>query len=252
MSHPSGIGYRRNSPGITTVTGSGSGQTTTTGPPIPGNLPTMDSGTSDGSTDQELARLANFMTGGNENPTSTQPAATPRSVQAAVPLMPTGSPAAHGDQQFHPTTAMPTSTTHSRSSSRIIRSMIQFSAFSIGQMGRAGADPKAMQPSKPQAQGVGSARIASEHGYRIVQEWDESADGLRTVGQPSGRAAAGVRGATDNLTDQALNVIGILDKLDRAVGGPVEMLTNAIDAFAAGMANQVSNGATDRARGNVR
>ena len=68
--------------------------TTTTGPPIPGNLPTMDSGTSDGSTDQELARLANFMTGGNENPTSTQPAATPRSVQAAIPLLPTGSPAA--------------------------------------------------------------------------------------------------------------------------------------------------------------
>jgi hypothetical protein len=94
VSHPSGIGYRRNSPGITTVTGSGSSQTSSTGPPIPGNLPTMDSGTSDGGTDQELARLANFMTGGNENPTSTQPAATPRSVQAAIPLLPTGSPAA--------------------------------------------------------------------------------------------------------------------------------------------------------------
>jgi hypothetical protein len=79
---------------ITTVTGSGSSQTSSTGPPIPGNLPTMDSGTSDGGTDQELARLANFMTGGNENPTSTQPAATPRSVQAAIPLLPTGSPAA--------------------------------------------------------------------------------------------------------------------------------------------------------------
>ena len=37
VSHPSGIGYRRNSPGITTWTGSGSGSTSSTGTPFAGN-----------------------------------------------------------------------------------------------------------------------------------------------------------------------------------------------------------------------
>ena len=94
VSHPSGIGYRRGTPGATTWSGSGSHSTSSSSPPIPGNAPTMDSGTSDGGVDQELNRLANFLAGGNQNPTSTQPAGTPRSQQLAMPMLPTGSPAA--------------------------------------------------------------------------------------------------------------------------------------------------------------
>jgi hypothetical protein len=90
VSHPSGIGYRRSSPGVTTWNGS----TSSTSPPIPGNAPTMDSGTTDGGIDQELNRLGNFINGGNENPTSTQPGPTPRAQQLAMPSLPIGSPAA--------------------------------------------------------------------------------------------------------------------------------------------------------------
>ncbi len=81
QSHPSGIGYRRNSPGITTTTGAGSSASTTTGPPFAGNAPTMDSGLSDGGGGEELTRLSNFVGGGNENTTSTQPGPTPRATQ---------------------------------------------------------------------------------------------------------------------------------------------------------------------------
>jgi hypothetical protein len=83
VSHPSGIGYRRNSPGIATWTGSGSGSTSSTGTPFAGNAPTMDSGMSDGASGEELTRLANYMTGGNENPSSTQPGPTSRAEQIA-------------------------------------------------------------------------------------------------------------------------------------------------------------------------
>jgi hypothetical protein len=56
ISHPaaSGIGYRRASPGVA----SASGQSAI--PPSAGNQPNMDTGTSDGSMDQELARVSNF------------------------------------------------------------------------------------------------------------------------------------------------------------------------------------------------
>ncbi len=83
VSHPSGIGYRRNSPGITTWTGSGSGSTSSTGTPFAGNAPTMDSGMSDGASGEELTRLLTFLTGGNENPSSTQPGPTSRAMQIA-------------------------------------------------------------------------------------------------------------------------------------------------------------------------
>jgi len=75
VSHPSGIGYRRSVP----ASGSGSSRS----PGIPGNAPLTDSGTTDGSNDQELARLVNFDTGGNENPTSTQTAPTSRAEEQA-------------------------------------------------------------------------------------------------------------------------------------------------------------------------
>jgi hypothetical protein len=90
VTHPSGIGYRRSSPGVTTWSGS----TSSTTPAIPGNAPTMDSGTTDGGPDQELNRLANFLNGGNENPTSTQPGPTPRAQQLGMPMLPIASPAA--------------------------------------------------------------------------------------------------------------------------------------------------------------
>ncbi len=44
VSHPSGIGYRRSSPGIITTTGSGSSASASQGPPLPGNAPSMDTG----------------------------------------------------------------------------------------------------------------------------------------------------------------------------------------------------------------
>ncbi len=54
VSHPSGIGYRRSVPAH-----SASGSTSAS-PGIPGTAPITDSGTTDGSSDQELARLVNF------------------------------------------------------------------------------------------------------------------------------------------------------------------------------------------------
>jgi hypothetical protein len=97
VSHPSGIGYRRNSPGITTSgSGSGSGSSSSTGAPIPGNPVTMDTGMSDGGDQDEINRLNNFITGGNENPTSIQPGPIGRAEQIAMPTTPTASPAAVG------------------------------------------------------------------------------------------------------------------------------------------------------------
>jgi hypothetical protein len=75
VSHPTGIAYRRSVP----ASGSGSSRS----PGIPGNAPITDSGTTDGSNDQELARLSNCDTHGNENPTSMQTAPTPRAEQRA-------------------------------------------------------------------------------------------------------------------------------------------------------------------------
>jgi hypothetical protein len=81
VSHPSGIGYRRSSPGITTWSGSGSGSTSSTGAAIPGNPVTMDTGMSDGGNQDEINRLNNFITGGNENPTAMQPGPISRGEQ---------------------------------------------------------------------------------------------------------------------------------------------------------------------------
>jgi hypothetical protein len=81
MSHPSGIGYRRSSPGITTWSGSGSGSTSSTGAAIPGNPVTMDTGMSDAGNQDEINRLNNFITGGNENPTAMQPGPISRGEQ---------------------------------------------------------------------------------------------------------------------------------------------------------------------------
>ncbi len=92
VSHPSGIGYRRSFPGITTTTGSGSSASTSQGPPIPGNAPSMDTGLSDGGTTSELNRLSNFNAGGNENPTAMQPGPISRGQQLALPMFPAGSP----------------------------------------------------------------------------------------------------------------------------------------------------------------
>jgi hypothetical protein len=79
VSHPTGIGYRRSSPGITTGGGSGSGSPSA---PIPGNSPSMDTGLSDGGTTTELNRLAvNYISGGNENPTAMQPGPIGRAEQ---------------------------------------------------------------------------------------------------------------------------------------------------------------------------
>ncbi len=95
VSHPSGIGYRRSSPGVTT-SGSGSGSGTT-GAAIPGNPVTMDTGMSDAGTPAELSRIGNnFITGGNENPTAMQPGPISKAEQAAMPITPTGGPSAVG------------------------------------------------------------------------------------------------------------------------------------------------------------
>ena len=99
VSHPSGIGYRRSSPGVTT-SGSGSGSGTT-GAPIPGNPVMMDTGMSDAGTPAELSRISNnFITGGNENPTAMQPGPISKAEQSAMPITPTGSPAG-GDGYYH-------------------------------------------------------------------------------------------------------------------------------------------------------
>ena len=89
VSHPSGIGYRRSSPGVTT-SGSGSGSGTT-GAPIPGNPVMMDTGMSDAGTPAELSRISNnFITGGNENPTAMQPGPISKAEQdgTSTPLRP--------------------------------------------------------------------------------------------------------------------------------------------------------------------
>jgi hypothetical protein len=91
VSHPSGIGYRRSVPASSgSGGGSGSGSGSGGSPAIPGNAPITDSGTTDGSNDQELARLVNFDTGGNENPTGTQTASTSRAEQQAGVAMAAG------------------------------------------------------------------------------------------------------------------------------------------------------------------
>ncbi len=94
VSHPSGIGYRRSSPGIITTTGSGSSASTSQGPPLPGNAPSMDTGLSDGGTSAELNRLNNFISGGNQNPTAMQPGPISRTQQLALLMSPAGSPGA--------------------------------------------------------------------------------------------------------------------------------------------------------------
>jgi hypothetical protein len=94
VSHPSGIGYRRSSPGITTWSGSGSGSTSSTGAAIPGDPVTMDTGMSDGGNQDEINRLNNFITGGNENPTAMQQGPIGRAEQTAMPVTPTGGPTA--------------------------------------------------------------------------------------------------------------------------------------------------------------
>jgi len=76
--HPSGIGYRRS---VAADSSSGNGSGSAYSPGIAGNAPITDSGTTDGSNDQELARLVIFDAGGNENPTSTQTAPTSRAEQ---------------------------------------------------------------------------------------------------------------------------------------------------------------------------
>jgi hypothetical protein len=96
VSHPSGIGYRRSSPGITTWSGSGSGSTSSTGAAIPGNPVTMDTGMSDGGNQDEINRLNNFITGGNENPTAMQQGPIGRAEQTAMPMVPSGSPSPVG------------------------------------------------------------------------------------------------------------------------------------------------------------
>ncbi len=93
VSHPSGIGYRRPSPGFS---GSGSGS------PTPGNVPTMDGGTDDGSQGEEVIRLANYMSGSTENPNANQSAPTPvaeqRTTGSANPTGSNNEPASSGSQ----------------------------------------------------------------------------------------------------------------------------------------------------------
>jgi hypothetical protein len=66
-------------------------------PPSSGNAPTMDTGLSEGDGSQEVGRLNNFAWGGNDNPTSPQPAPTARADQLVMPFLPGGSP---GDVNF--------------------------------------------------------------------------------------------------------------------------------------------------------
>ncbi len=92
-SHPSGIGYRRVAIQSSGGSDGGSGGSTT----IPGNLPLMDSGTSDGRNSDGAARLANFDSGGNENPNGPQPAPAPRAEQGTSNWDDPNSPLAIGD-----------------------------------------------------------------------------------------------------------------------------------------------------------
>ena len=80
VAHPSasGIGYRRPSAGVAS-----SGSTAAI-PASPGNQPVMDSGTSDASDADELNRVENYDTGGNQNPNVTQSAPISRAVQQAA------------------------------------------------------------------------------------------------------------------------------------------------------------------------
>ena len=78
ISHPSGIGYRRAAPGVASSSGHAAI------PPSSGNQPTMDSGLADGDNDEEVNRLENFDTGGNDNTTSPQAGPTSRADQLAM------------------------------------------------------------------------------------------------------------------------------------------------------------------------
>ena len=66
LSHPSNIGYTRQSSSGNTIGGSGGSSNAI--------APTQDSGTSNGSSQDELERLLNFNGGAVQNPTSTQAA----------------------------------------------------------------------------------------------------------------------------------------------------------------------------------
>ena len=87
ISHPSGIGYRRAAPGVASSSGHAAI------PPSSGNQPTMDSGLADGDNDEEVNRLENFDSGGNDNTTSPQAGPTSRADQLAMDFAPGGSPA---------------------------------------------------------------------------------------------------------------------------------------------------------------
>jgi hypothetical protein len=88
-SHPSAIGYRRaETAGVTSPS--------TDAPAV---SPEMDSGMVNGSSGDELARLANFYSGAEENPTSAQSAPTPRAQQNLIGL----STLVDGDPLFTPT-----------------------------------------------------------------------------------------------------------------------------------------------------
>jgi hypothetical protein len=80
VSHPSAIGYRRQG----TPSGSSGGASAS----MAAVTPEMDSGMSDGTTGQELARIGSFYTGAEENPTSAQSAPTPRAEQDVTSLNP--------------------------------------------------------------------------------------------------------------------------------------------------------------------
>ena len=60
------------------------GQGSTAGTQVAGQI----GGSPDGGPDQELARVGNLIAGGNENPTSTQPGATPRAEQNPLRRVP--------------------------------------------------------------------------------------------------------------------------------------------------------------------
>ena len=75
LSHPSNLGYTRQSSGGNTIGGSGGSANAI--------APTQDSGTSNGSSQDELERLLNFNGGAVQNPTSTQAAPISRAQQVA-------------------------------------------------------------------------------------------------------------------------------------------------------------------------
>jgi hypothetical protein len=89
VSHPSAIGYRR----------AETASVTSPSTDAPAVSPEMDSGMANGSSGDELARLASFYTGAEENPTSAQSAPTPRAQQSLIGL----STLVDGDPLFTPT-----------------------------------------------------------------------------------------------------------------------------------------------------